>query len=534
MRRSAAALIVTIGVLVSCGREKVDFKELIAAIDGELTLGAVKQADEIIIKAASIAVGRSEWLSLLKRAYTLGSAAGSYETLFATSKAALSKISGAEEIAALCVFSGLRTGRYEIAFQYAGEYLSSDKWASIRDEAVLRRHAIAGGVLPSSSEDSPLLNAVFSQDPVALARAAGLFNESRFALAAALRFAAEGEIDTAADTLMPYGLEYPEAALLLFYDAGRYSEAAAIAASAEPPEILRTGEFDLIRGDIFLRLKDPGSALELYQELMDEAPDVSWIPYANASLILSEQGHYDEAMEMIAAGKDAFPDERQLLLFEILVYSTRDKTTAVNLIYKYRELYPADPEIAVIAAAVLPSEANKIRLENVMWNAFFQNPANYRVSGDLAASLLASNDGEGLSKLLDIWERENGDTAWSVFLRGYLALMNRSVENAVEAFEKSNRISPRWEIAYNLSVIARRTGEYDQAIGHLRDAENMLPEKWPLITPTRGLIRAAVARVLYERGDFESALREARYAIDLDPGSNEASLIIALLEHKRD
>ena len=51
---------------------------------------------------------------------------------------------------------------------------------------------------------------------------------------------------------------------------------------------------------------------------------------------------------------------------------------------------------------------------------------------------------------------------------------------------------------------------------------------------TRAFLRAATSRVLYERGDYDGALREARYALDLDPGSNEASLIVDLLEHKAD
>ncbi len=522
----------SIGVLLSCGKEKVEFEDLVAVIDGELALGALEQADQNILLAASVAAGRSEWLSLLKRAYILGTALNTYETLYITSKDALSEISGAEEIAALCAFSCLRTGKYEMAFQYAEEYLLSDKWNSIRSEAVLRRHALSKGVFTPASGENPLLDAVFSEDPIALARAALLFNESRFALAAALRFAAEGEIDTATDTIIPYTPEYPEVGFLLSYDAGRYKRAAEISFSTVLSESLRSDALDLIKGDIYLRLKDTGSALKLYKEIIAAAPDISWIPYVNSALILTEQGQFEKAAEMMATGKGFFPEQKQLLLSEILIFSGRDEEIAVNLIEKYKGLYPADPEIAVITAGVFPSEANRIRLESALWNAFLQNQENTRTARYLAASLLASGDNEGLSMLLDVWERENGNTAWSLFLRGYQGLMNRFGAEASEAFERSYLLSPRWETAFNLGVIARRAGDYDRSIDHFRDSENLIPEKWTMITQTRASIRAAIARVLYERGDFESSLREARYALDLDPGSNEASLLIDLLEQE--
>jgi tetratricopeptide (TPR) repeat protein len=533
LRRAAAALILCIGVIVSCGREKVGFEELISRIDGELTLGALEQAAANIQQAIRVAAGRSEWFSLLKRAYILGSAAGTFDTLYTTSKAALSDISGAEEFAAICVFSCLRTGKYEMAFQLAEEYLSSDKWSPILNEAILRRHALDKGILSSSNDENLLLDAVFSENPAALARAADLFDESRFALAAALKFAADGEINTAADTLIPYADEHAEPALLLLYDAERYVKAAEVVFSAARGGALQVVKDELIKGDIFLRLKDTSAALALYKELIEKKPDISWIPYVNASLILSAQGDFQEAVTLINKGKETFPGVSQLLLSEILIYSGENEETAVTLIDEYRDAYPADLEISAIAATVLPSDANRIRLESAMWNIFLENPGYARYARYLAASLLSSGDDEGISMLLDVWERENGDTSWSLFLRGYQALINRAADAAAEAFGDSYLLSPRWETAFNLGVIARRTGDYELAIDYYRDAESLLPEKWHMITPTKAYIRAAIARTLYERGDFESALREARYGMDLDPGSNEAALLIDLLEQKR-
>jgi len=514
------------GVLFSCAREKVAFEDLITTIDSELTLGALKQAEGNIREAASFASGRSEWLTLLKRAYTLGTASNTYETLYIISKKGLSELTGAEEIAALFVFSCLRTGRYEIAYQHAEEYLPSEKWSSIRNEAVLRRNALTGGVLTPPEEGSPLLDAVFTEDPIALARAADLFDDSRFALTAALRFAAEGEIENAAETIAPYSSEYAEPALRMLYDAEKYGDADAIG------DIPGSLELDLIRGDIYLRLKDTASAQRVYEEMIESSPEFSWIPYANSSLIFAGQGEIEKAEERIKAGKDLFPGERGLLLCEISVYSETREEKAIRLIEIYKELYPDDPEIAVITAGVIPSDQNRIRLESALWNTFLENPEHSRAVRYLTASLLASGDRDGLSRVLDIWERENGTTAWSFFMRGYQALMDHAGAEAIEAFESSHKISPRWETAFNLGVISQRLGEYDKAIDYFRDAENTIPEKWSGITSTRAMIRAAISRVLYERGDFTGAMREAKYAFDLDPGSNEAALLIDLLEQR--
>jgi hypothetical protein len=266
LRKTALLLVAAFCLSYSCGKEDIGFEELLTLIDGELHIGALIQAESNILKSISTATGRSEWLALTKRAYMLGAAMESFETLFRVSKAALAKISGAEEIAAVHVYAALRTGRYELAFQSAEEYLESSQWDAIRNEARLRRYAMETGAPTTGDEENPLLRAVFSKDPVALARAADLFDESRLALAAALRFAAEGDVETAADTLAPHALEYAKTALLLFYDARRVDEAARIL--EETPEAAA----DLIAGDIYLKLKQTDRAFDFYNDLIDKAP----------------------------------------------------------------------------------------------------------------------------------------------------------------------------------------------------------------------------------------------------------------------
>lgn len=511
----------------ACHRQEVDFDELIAGIDAKITMGALKQADESVREAASLASSRGRWLSVLKRAYNLGHAGGSYETLYAISKAAIGEISGAEEIAALCVFASLRTGRIEMAHRYAQEYLDDERWRPLVNEAVLRKRSVDKGLIKEASEDNLLLAAVSSEDPVQLARAAELFGDSRFNLAAALKFAQNGEISTAVSTIEPFSAEYPQPALLLFYDAGRFDDA------KRTFESLESGERLLVGGDIYLKLNDHDSALTFYRRLAAEAPGMSWIPYADAAIILAQRGEDKSALELIEAGKQLFPEVRQLLLAEIIVvFEAGEAARSEDLVSRYAELYPGDPEITVVSTAINPTDANRLRLESAFWNAFLQEPEQQRVANHLAASLIASNDRKGLARLVETWERENGETGWSRFLAGYHALMDDAAQTAAEAFEKSYELLPRWETAYNLSVLAGRAGDYTEAMEYVRMAENTLARREPDNVKTKAFLRAATARILYERGDFEIAIQEAMYALDLDPGANEAAILVELLEQK--
>ncbi len=525
MKRAAVVCLACMLILSSCGRQNENFEEILSAIDTDLLQGALKKADEDVLLAASFASSRAQWLSVLKRAYMLGRAAGTYEALYLTSKGAIAEISGAEEIAALCVFAGLRTGRVEMAYRYAKEYLVSPRWAFLKNEAFIKKSVADKGLAIETSSDELLLQAVFQEDPVQLARAADIFKDSRFALDASLRFAGEGQVETAASTIEPYVREYPAPATLLLYDTGRLEDAESVAAS-EPNEAQ-----NLLLGDIYLKLKDTTSALQLYRRVIAQSPKMSWIPYVNSSLILSAQGKTEEALALVTAGKEYFPDTRQLLLAEIIVVSEGPDSSGVGeLMDRYTRLYPADPEIAVVSAGIEPSDANRTRLESALWNAFLKRPEYSRTAGELAASLIASNDADGLGRLLDVWGRANGETAWSLFFQGYRALMVNRPEEAVGAFEKSYQLSPRWETAYNLSVLVAWNGDENTALQYLRRAESTLMQENPEDLKAKAFLRAATARILYQRGDHEGAWREALYALDLDPGSNEAAIILKLLE----
>ena len=527
MSRLAALFAVAVFAFSACEKQEKNFETLLIEIDESLLRGAIARADKEIREAVDSTSGRAEWLSLLKRAYSMGLAQGNYETLYLVSKAGIERLSGAEEIAALCVYASLRTGKVDMAYRYAEEYLVSEKWRPLKEEAVLRKSALDRDVLFEKEEESPIFAAVYSEEPDKLAIAADLLEDSRLRAAAALRYAENGDLENAVKTLERNRAEYPELMALFYYDAGRFADAREILGQ-QPAENLH-----LLLADTNLKLGKEESALSLYGQYIDKHPQKSWIPYVNSAYIYEKRGNSEKALQVVENGISIFPENKQLLLSEIIIKSENGGAPNLDqLVQSYKEKYPSDPEMAIIMARLYPTKANRLRLEDALWSAIIVNPENSQIAGFLGASLIASNDTDGIKNLVKIWEKANGETAWSLFLRGYQDTYSNETALSKAAFERSFKLQPRWETAYNLAVLSAGDGDFDGALEYLRRAENTLEGNAEDARRTKALLRAATAGIHYRRGDFDGAAREASYALDLDPGSDRAAVILSSLEQE--
>ncbi len=525
-----AASVLSVLLLFSCQKPSVSFEQNLSQSDIHMAAGSMREAGESILGAAESAVGRTQWLRTLKRAYRLGAALESYEVLYLISGMALDAIGGAEEIAALYVFACLRTGRTERAYQVSREQLNGDKWIELANEAALKARATRGDVTFLRDEEGPVLDAVRSPEPATLMRAADLFGESRFALDAALLYAADGDMGLAASAIGPYAGFFPVPAALLNYDAERYELAHEILTA---PGLTNSDYLSLLVGDILIRLGLSGEAAESYRLLIAVSPNLSWIPYVNLAWILIGDGKYDEADDSVHAGKSLFPESRYLGIAEIeLALARNDTQTAVALLESYREKYPADFDLVALQARILPTHANLLRMDSLLWEAFQRYPKDQRIATYLAENVVAEGQVEGIVRFLEIWEEANGKTEWSIFLRGYAALAEALPEIAEGYFLEAWRVNPRWQTAYNIAVISRCSGRFARALEFLRLAEYALERGSDAEKENKALVRTQTARVLYEQGNLSAARREAEYAAGLDTGSTEAHLILKLLESR--
>lgn len=526
MTRSRVAAFLCLTALFSCGKEAISFDQILAEIDSRLASGSVSEAGEWIRHGAAVCSGRSNWLSLLKRSYLLGSTADSYEVLFTTSKAALDAISGAEEIAAFYVFAALRTGHFAQAAQYARQHLSSDRWAAIARETDLTRWALTGVPEATYGGEDPLLAAVSSGNPELLSRAGALFKEKRFALDAALLYAHQGRMAEAASEIEEIAGDFPKSATLLMYDAERYEDALRLLDSHDLT-------FPLLKADLYLRLGEHESATLQYRKYIDDEPNASWIPYVNLSKLHMLEDRGEEAAAIIDAGQALFPGARPLLTSEIeLSLAVGDRKRARRLIDEYRDGFSIDKNLALALSRAGPNGADLIRTESFLWEAFLNEPDDSKIARYLAGIIMVSGDVDELGRLLSVWEENNDLTEWSLFLKGYLYVVSGEIDSAREAFSDAWSRNPRWETAYNLGVIAFYGMQYDDAIKYFRQAENSLLSNDRQDDIRRALVRSEIARIHYKNGDYDGALREAQYAAGLDPHCDAALLILKLLESR--
>ncbi|MBT3271756.1 MAG: hypothetical protein HN368_01275, partial [Spirochaetales bacterium] len=449
------------------------------------------------------------------------------ELLFRTADTAIEEISGAEEIAALYVFAGLRTGRIELAYQKADKLLKSDAWLTIKNEAVLRKHALDGNLVGDKKD--LILAASISRDPLILERAAAAFNEPGFALDAALLLAGRGEVYQASLTIgEPAGLlKYP--ALLFAYDSERFGHALSITRSFTEEEL----DIKLLAADLYLRLGMFLEAEHFYSYIITQSPDLSWIPYVNMTYLLIESGLLSEAREMITAGLNLFADSRILKVaeIEVMLYAGEvDK--AISLLDLYRETFPENLDLALLAYRIAPSHANRLRLSSLLWEIFLREPEDRRSAAYLAGFLLASGDSAGLNKMLDTWNRENGETEWSRFLLATKALIQSDADTALIEYERAWTLNPRWQTAYNLALIAHYRLDYEGALEYLRMAESALDRETKQNDSDKAAIRMRMAVNLYAQGNYDAARREALYASDLDLDVDGAGLLLKQLESR--
>ena len=527
MRGCVAALVLCVPLLFSCHKPSATFDELLVQGGSKVASGAFREAERAITDAAELATGRLQWLSVLKRAYSLGEAAGSHEVLYLTSRMGFDAIRGAEEIAALLVFACLRTGRSDMAYQLARDSLRDERWDSLSDEASLRRRAAHAEIALLRDDRDPVLDAVRTPEPGTLLRAADLFDEGRFALDAALLYALDGRIQLAAGALSPYAEQFVMPTVCLRYDAALYTAAGRLLTESG---LVEQESLTLLHADILIRLGYFDEAALVYRGALERSTVESWIPYANLALILIREERYAEAQEMVDSGARFFPQSRALGIVGIeIALAMENHQMARAALEAHSALFPNDLDLAALQVRLSPTEANLLRTRSLMWEMFQKQPWDQRIARYAAGEVLSAGDADAMTRFLDIWEGANGPTEWSLFLRGYEALQLGKPEEAKAFFLEAWAMRPRWQTAYNLAVIARYSGSTREGIEFLRLAETAIPSD-SSYEEIRALVRTQTARVLYEEGDYAAARREAEYATNLDSGAGEAFLILRLLE----
>ena len=146
--------------------------------------------------------------------------------------------------------------------------------------------------------------------------------------------------------------------------------------------------------------------------------------------LLHDQGHYDDAMQLIQQGQSQFPTERDFRLMEIHLYLLQERyREALTAASAAQAIWPSDDEIAYVYGSVLDSLGRKRDALAVMEEIIARSPEDYQALNYVGYSL--AEQGKDLDRaitLLSAALKQAPDhayildsLAWAHFRRGEIA-----------------------------------------------------------------------------------------------------------------
>jgi tetratricopeptide (TPR) repeat protein len=503
--------------------------ELIEQADEAISRGYYEQAATILERASETANSSVEWLRILKRAHTLATTTGSYEGFAGIASKARKAFPNRQDIAACAVYGMMRTGMvHEATILEAVEKLGQD-FDSLTAEVYLLRGVGRDIVENMDGYFGDFVQTVQQRDPDDLSRLAGFENDPRLFLDAALLLMLDGERERAnsLSSRREVETEFPEAAMTIAYDSGDVGRATDIYRSVYwyrtdiPPDIRLFGS------DIFLDAGLSETAKENYREFLSKFPDHSWIPYYNLSLL--HQGTQEE-VDVVREGLKRFPGNELLSVRYAVITSKNgdDRQAAMRILEELRDHGSFGQAAALEVLRLTKSELSKKRFEAELWRMFNSEDVIEDTVVYLLWYLAGIGDTDSMELILKRSESMYTNAWWQDFYAGVIDYKDGKVKGAIEEFREAGSGRAPWETEYNLGLAYLVSGDYATAAHFMREALDVAGKrKDEGIEPqTEATILTGLAMVLLESGDREGALREVRYALELDQTNLSASLIL--------
>jgi tetratricopeptide (TPR) repeat protein len=472
-------------------------------LDREISLGAYQSAEKRLMEAAENSESGAFYLQLAKRALTIASITGNYQTFESLVKTGSEKFSGMEELSALYGYALLRRGDYTSALEVTGSLqpFTRDITRSIHNEALLAAEADRPGD-PSGYNREFLEELALELDSARL-----LVNSLLLALVEEPGIKA---LEIADRLREGFGSDnYSELEMLLFQvyaDLSRYDSALQI---LQAESSLDEGERALLTADIQLKTGDRKGAIKTYKDYVELFPDQTWQPYINLQL-LEEQDTF-----WLDKGFTRFPENKDFLIEAALVSSRQDyNVQTVALIEAYQEAGgdsplafllmersrgAAKPERyrTLVLRMMESAETGKSEAKHGIW--FF-----YGLRSDKEIERIGSY-------ATQLWGKEG----WSIFSSALSLFLQGNHLAASELFLESwNEDSDLWEAAYNSAIILRAKGRSAEARQRLQMALSSVPaadKRFLAVIYTR------IAELELHGGNRNEASRMISMALEADP-----------------
>jgi len=538
---AAGGLAIGAGTLVAIRllrRERPGLEETIRQVDEELSKGRFLPAGELLKSGFREARGEAGYLRLLKRELQIAEMSGSYRQFARRALEAAKNLPGSGSLAVLAVYGALRSEHPEDAAAAVARAPRHRELEALKVEAHLRG-LLPGGVMPRpEGRLGTLAELPGLQDPAAMHTLAGLLEEPRLDLDAALLWAGAGRFDEAFAVLWPHrGLpEVGEALLFLAFDAGRFREAWEL--QGADPALRGLPEQMVFRGDLAWLLGMPERAAEQYQRAIESDPGYSWAAYLNLAGLMSGLGDQAGARLFRRKAFDRFPGQAQVVLAHARDLAEQGATArAREILAALIEQEPDHLEARLLALELEGARGSPALYQGRMWELLNGHPGDPELTRSFSLYLLGLRDTRGAAAVLGEYERVHGEPfpPWYLELRGIVALAQGDPERAAGFLRESLAGEPDWRRRYNLALVLMAGQHYEQALGELIQSETDLASAEDRVGPPglealRSRVRSRIAEAQTGLGNYEAARREALYALDLDAANHQARRVLRILE----
>lgn len=261
-------------VLTGCTKKSANFSFATSmdTVDSMIALGQMKEANDLLKDASTVASEPNEWFAIYKRYIRTGNTKEAGKLM----KKAYKKCPGNAEVAAVYAHHLIQEKNYDDAYKVAVR-LENTPYGSILSELRLKK----------AKAENNYLKREFVQTFCDAAYATG---NDRYLRNAAVIEAYNGFIQNAL-ALHPNGETYNEDKLfwaLISYDAGNFAQTYIDLAMMEP-----SAEVMMLKADAALYLDEQKSAFEFWKGALKYDPGISPVPYYNLA-------HYAELNDMQA------------------------------------------------------------------------------------------------------------------------------------------------------------------------------------------------------------------------------------------
>jgi len=518
---SVTAIIVLLffSILVLKSKEIKDknFDLFVENIDSNWNKYSSLEIVDFLVSGEDLVNSSSDYKRLLKRIYSTGN----WNYLSSLSEKAYLKYSKDEQIFAIYIQSLLLSNNPE----KANNILLKDKNNIISDNFQLQA-AIGSDII--ISDDNIFYKVLKEKSTTLFEKLFEITLNEYFLIDAGLIYLEQGDYEKAdyiLSSLNNSNTDFKRLLLFTKYYNSKYKEVDKLLLKYDFNFSIE--ELNLFRIDTSLKQNLYRHALELNLQFLNLYPNYSVNPYINL-ILLSYYIDVPDVISVINSSITLFKNDKNLL-FIIAKYLEENNRveSSISLLENYLLNNTNDKEIEIILKELKGTENPENFINNVR-NFVNLNPEDMNAAKYLSWKMFENGKFNNLDNFLQI---EKNNYSWVLFFKAIVACSQGDYNKSIDLLQSAYVLEGKWEYLYNLGVLFENTNQYQNAIQHYQNAENLLDNTMYL--ETKSLIRTTLAELMYNMKNYNSAYRELNIALDMNPHNLKANLLLKKLESSR-